>query len=267
MRDVSELHRIARNAVAEAGRIAMRHFEQETRSWQKGPGQILTDADLEIDCFLRDALLDEAGEEAWLSEETEDDGSRLARSRVWVVDPIDGTRSFAERKPEFAICVALLEHNEPLFGFVFNPAKDEFFEGRRGYGAQCNGLGLLASQVTTMNEASIVVSQGENRRRRFGDMLPCASISTIGSLAYKLVLVAASRFDGYLSWRRSHDWDIAAAHLILSEAGGLLSDADGIAIRYNCNDLRHEGLAAAGRFLHPSLVRRSRDRREAVQSS
>ncbi|MEO1020077.1 MAG: 3'(2'),5'-bisphosphate nucleotidase CysQ, partial [Pseudomonadota bacterium] len=211
----------------------MDHFHGNTRAWQKGPGQIVTDADLEIDRFLREALLDEAREEAWLSEETEDDRHRLQRQRVWVVDPIDGTRSFVEGKSEFTICVALLHASSPVFGFVLNPAKGEVFEARLGGGAVLNGNPIRTSSRDALTDATIVVSKSENHRRRFEEVLPSATITTIGSLAYKIVLVASGEFDGYLSWRRSHDWDIAAADLILSEAGGVLTGAKGEPIRYN----------------------------------
>lgn len=244
----------ARDAVVEAGRIAMRHFRSEHRRWEKGPGQIVTEADIAIDRYLHAALRREHPTDGWLSEETEDDSARLGRHRVWVVDPIDGTRSFAEGLPEFTISVALLVDGLPALGFVYNPATAEMFEARRGGGAFLNGRRVEAARPASLEGASIVCSKGENRRRHFEELLPHARLTTIGSLAYKLALVAAGRFDAYLSWRRSHDWDIAAAALLLSEAGAVLSDGGGDPIALNQPHPVHDGLIAAAPELHAAIA-------------
>ena len=256
----------AREAVREAGRIAMRFFRRKHERWEKGPGQIVTEADVAIDRFLH-AELRGGGHpgDGWLSEETEDDRLRLERRRVWVVDPIDGTRSFAEGTPEFAVSVALLVHDRPVLGFVLNPAKEELFEARRGAGAWLNGARLRATSVADLRGARIVASKFESRRRNFAAMIPTAELSAIGSLAYKLALVAAGRFDGYLSWRRSHDWDIAGAVLLLTEAGAVITDADGGAIRLNRTEPRHPGLLAAGPPLHAALLAATRGGRASYQ--
>jgi myo-inositol-1(or 4)-monophosphatase len=247
----------ARPAVRAAGEIAMRYFQRAHRSWEKEPGQIVTEADIEIDHHLQAALLD--GDDAgWLSEETADDGSRFTHRRLWVVDPIDGTRSFAKGRPEFTICVALLVANEPVMGLVLNPATDELFEATAGGGARLNGEPALVATATALADAAIAVSETENRRRDFGRFIPEARFTTIGSLAYKLALVAAGRFDAYLSWRRAQDWDIAAAHLLLTEAGGRLTAADGSPIRYNRPSPIHHGLVAATPLLHTALIEASR---------
>jgi myo-inositol-1(or 4)-monophosphatase len=246
----------ARRAVHAAGEIALRYFQKAHTSWEKGPGQIVTEADIEIDRFLHDALLAD-DDAAWLSEETLDDRSRLGRDRLWVVDPIDGTRSFARGRPEFVISVALLVADVPVLGLISNPATGELFEAARGAGATCNGARLQACVTPGLEGAAIVVSETENRRRDFAAIFPAARFTTIGSLAYKLALVAAGRFDAYLSWRRTHDWDIAAAHLLLEEAGAVLSEADGSPIGYNRPEPVHRGLVAAAPALHAELLGRS----------
>lgn len=244
----------ARAAVLAAGAIAMRYFRQKHARWEKGPGQIVTEADIAVDRFLHAQLCRDPATDGWLSEEAEDDRLRLERRRVWVVDPIDGTRSFAEGTPEFTICVALLVEDEPVLGFVHNPATAELFEARRGEGAFLNGVPMRATDVAVLAGARIVASKFETRRRGFGAFLPTAELSSLGSLAYKLALVAAGRFDGYLSWRLTHDWDIAAAVLLLAEAGALITEADGAPIRLNRPEPRHRGLLAAGRALHAPLL-------------
>ncbi len=264
MRDLDILGGIAGDAVREAGRIAMRHYRSGMQGWHKEPGQIVTEADIEIDRYLNEALLDEKNDEAWLSEETSDDFRRLERRRVWIVDPIDGTRSFAEGKPEFTICVSLLEDCEPVLGIVFNPAHEEWFEARKGKGATRNGERLNVSRHGSISDASIVVSKSENRRRHFDQLFPNANVRSIGSLAYKLVLVASGSFDAYVSWRRSHDWDIAAADLILREAGGDIGDADGNRLQYNKESVVHQGIVASGTALFPEIVAVSRNHRRDV---
>jgi myo-inositol-1(or 4)-monophosphatase len=244
----------SRRAVIEAGRIAMRYFRQKHARWEKGPGQIVTEADLAVDRFLHAELRRDPGTDGWLSEETEDDRLRLERRRVWVVDPIDGTRSFAEGTPEFTISVALLVNDRPVLGFVLNPAKEELFEARAGEGAWLNGRPLRATSAASLQGARIVASKFESRRRNFAGLIPSAELSNIGSLAYKLALVAAGRYDGYISWRRTHDWDIAAAVLLLAEAGAVISDAEGGPIRLNRPEPRHAGLLAAGPTLHAALL-------------
>ncbi len=244
----------ARDAVVEAGRIAMRFFRQKHERWEKGPGQIVTEADVAIDRFLHAELRRDHATDGWLSEETEDDRVRLERRRVWVVDPNDGTRSFAVGTPEFTISVALLVDGATALGFVLNPATGEMFEARRGEGARLNGKHLRASPAEGLRGATIVASRFESRRRDFAKLIPTAQLTSIGSLAYKLALVAAGRFDGYISWRRTHDWDIAAAVLLLAEAGAVVTDARGEPIRLNRPEPRHQGVLAAGPSLYRELL-------------
>lgn len=243
----------ARAAVIEAGRIAMRWFRRPHEKWEKAPGQLVTEADLAVDRFLRAELIG-GGTAAWLSEESEDDCRRLDAAEVWVVDPIDGTRSFADGVAEFTISVALLRDGRPALGFVYNPATEELFEAARGKGATRNGAPMRATRVAGLDDAHIVASRFESRRRDFAALVPTAALSSLGSLAYKLALVAAGRYDGYLSWRRTNDWDIAAAALLIEEAGGRIADAGGNPLTLNQPEPVHSGILAAGAALFPALL-------------
>ncbi len=245
------------DAVRAAGGIAMEHFGRQGRSWEKSPGQLVTETDLAVDRHLHAALCALVPAAAWLSEESADDGRRHDADLVWVVDPIDGTRSFAAGKPEFTICVALVAGDRPVLGSLLNPATGEHFEAVAGRGATLNGRALKVREPAFGAAARIVLSAGERRTRDFRPMLPEAELSTIGSLAYKMALVAAGRFDAYFSWRYSHDWDIAAAMLVLAEAGGMVSDRSGGALLLNRASPRHAGLLAAPPLLHRDLVARS----------
>jgi myo-inositol-1(or 4)-monophosphatase len=233
-------------ATRAAGEVAMRHFRQAPKQWEKGPGQVVTEADVAVDRLLHERLLGANPGDGWLSEESEDGPARLGRSRVWIVDPIDGTRSFAEGVPS-SRSAWRWSRRAPVVGVVLNPATDELFAAVRGGGASLNGVPIRATARDRLEGATIVASRFESRRRRFPDLLPSVEVTTIGSLAYKLALVASGRYDGYLSWRRTHDWDIAGAAVILAEAGALLTDADGLPIALNRERPVHEGLLAGAR--------------------
>jgi myo-inositol-1(or 4)-monophosphatase len=241
--------------VAEAGDLARSHFRAGGAHWFKGPGQVVTAADVEIDRLLHEKLIGAFPQDAWLSEERTDDRARLHRRRVWVVDPIDGTRAFAHGLPEFAISVALVVDGAPVLGVVANPATGECFEAERGCGAWQGGVRLRASSHDRLAGAQLLSSRTELRRRNWPALIPEATFTDLSSLAYKLALVSAGRFDGLISRRASHDWDLAAAQLLIGEAGGLLTSADGADLILNQPEPRHPGLAAAGtRALHRALV-------------
>jgi myo-inositol-1(or 4)-monophosphatase len=249
---------LLREAVCAAGALALEHFHTDRHHWYKGPGQVVTAADLAVDRLLHDRLLGARPTDGWLSEERADDRSRLTGRRLWVVDPIDGTRAFADGVPEFSISVALLLDGEPVLGAVLNPATAESFEAALGGGAWLGDERLRVSAQADLAGARLLSSRTEMQRRRWPQLIPEAHITAIGSLAYKLALVAAGRFDGLLSLRPSHDWDLAAALLLVREAGGLITTADGGPIVLNRPaTLRHPGLAAAGApALHRALVAR-----------
>ena len=244
-------------AVTEAGDIARRYFRSDAKQWRKGQGQIVTEADIAIDRHLRDVLIGSRPADGWLSEEQEDDGSRFDAKRIWVVDPIDGTRSFAEGVDEFTISAALLIDGEPALASVLNPIRSEHFEAMAGQGAWLNGQPLVPSRHMAIEDASLLGSWSEMKKRSWPEIFPEATFTSIGSLAYKLALVAAGRYAGLVSLRSCHDWDIAAALLLLSEAGATIGDGGGSPISLNKADPRHQGLVAAGEeALYSQLISR-----------
>ena len=252
--------RCLRAAIAAAGDLALSHFRAGGERWFKGPGQVVTAADLEIDRLLHERLIGAFPGDAWLSEERADDRTRLQRRRVWVVDPIDGTRAFASGVPEFAISVALLVDGVPVLGVVANPATGECFEAERALGAWQGDVRLRASTHHTLEGARLLSSRTEMRRRNWPGLMPEAAFTDLSSLAYKLALVAAGRFDGLITLRASHDWDLAAAQLLIREAGGVLTGAGGADLVLNQPEPRHPGLIAAGtQALHRALLIRLAD--------
>lgn len=251
-------------ACLEAGEIAVDLFRPgartAARTWSKSGGSPVTEADIGVDTFLRirlEALLPDA---AWLSEETIDDAVRLKRRFVWVVDPIDGTRAFMNGLPDWAVCVALLDEGEPILGIVHAPACDATYQALRGGGATRNGSAISTSTATSLAAARVAGPQP--MVDALAGIARVAPVDKIPSLALRLTRIADATIDAGLISTDARDWDLAAADLILREAGGLLSGIDGEAVIYNREMPIHGRLiASAGGLSGPLLaaMRRLRD--------
>jgi len=235
---------IACAAVREAGAILLEHFGGDFEVTEKSPGDPVTTADLAADRCLKQRLLTAFPDYGWLSEETADNPARLTCDRVWIVDPLDGTREFVRGIPEFAVSVGLTEAGRPILGIVFNPVSGEFFAG---YGkiALLNGQPLRCSSLRDLRRATIIVSRSEQRDGLWSPgPTPFSQLQSCGSSAYKLALVAAGRADLTISLRHKTEWDVCAGDLLLTNAGAMLVTGDGHALRYNQADPR----------LHPPLL-------------
>ena len=242
----------------EAGDIALDYFRHgeptHAEVSHKDCGSPVTEADLRIDRFLRDRLGALAPDFGWLSEETVDSPERLGREAVFVVDPIDGTRGFAAGDPCFSICVALVVDGRPFFGIVLAPALDEMFIATAGGGARCNGSPISVSDRRELAGARLSAPEPmASDLRRSG--LSFRLQPRLPSLAMRLLRVADGDFDAALARKNACDWDIAAADLILHEAGGALTDFSGRTPLYNQAEPRHPALAAAPAGLQAELVR------------
>lgn len=242
------------DAVREGAAVALQHFKDGTKSWDKRPGDPVSDADLAVDALLKDRLMDARPDYGWLSEETPDGPDRLTRDRVWMVDPIDGTRAFLKGRPEFTVCAGLVENGRPVAGAVCNPAADEFFEAQLGAGARLNGETISVRPGTRLTHARLLASPRTFGAGGAGPPLPRAQFASVNSIAYRIVLVALGRFDATISLAPKSDWDIAAAELILTEAGGAITDPTGAPYTYNGEDIRHSGVIAAAPDLHGEIL-------------
>ena len=254
--DLRSDHALLMQAVREGGDIARSFFKKDPKSWEKNPGDPVTEADIAVDGLLHERLCENRPDYGWLSEETEDDLSRLDRHRVWIVDPIDGTRAFIAGREEFTVCAGLVENGRPVLGAVFNPVTDEFFEAVKGHGARCNGESLQTPDGVVLEEARLLASQRMLERREGIGALPRAQFSFINSIAYRMALVARDRFDATISLAKKSDWDIAAAELIVTEAGGRAAAPDGSPFLYNTLTARHDGVIAAGPKLFEDILSR-----------
>ncbi|MCB1383971.1 MAG: 3'(2'),5'-bisphosphate nucleotidase CysQ [Notoacmeibacter sp.] len=234
---------LLRECAAEAGAIALSYFRKDPEVWMKDGDSPVTEADLAVDRFLRETLMAARPTYGWLSEETADDPERLKARRTFVVDPIDGTRAFMAGREVWCVSVAVVEEGRTIAGVLDCPVKREVFEAVPGRGAHMNGTRLTVAQphinpVIGGPKWMIDKLDADLRQR----LVPSAHVP---SLAYRLAMVADGRLDGTFVKTDSHDWDIAAARLILSEAGGSLFDRAGAEPHVAGANPRHGALAAA----------------------
>jgi len=248
--DLLLLETAARNA----GALAMRWFADPGAVWDKGDNHPVTKADLAVDALLIKVLRTARPDYGWLSEETEDDCSRLKAKRVFVVDPIDGTRAFIKGKPHFSISIAIVEGGEPIAGAVFNPALDEMYLASKGHGSTCNSQPITLRDYTQLEGCKMIASDGLFRQKHWKDLWPDMQTISRNSMAYRMVLVAAGKADATLTLRPKSDWDIAAADLIAREAGAIVSDPNGKSFDFNEISTQKSGVICAGRPIH-DLIR------------
>ncbi len=244
------------NAVSEAGVIALSYYQKKLKTWMKDGDSIVTEADIAVNEHLHRTLAQVRPHYGWLSEETEDDAHRLQRTRVWVVDPIDGTRAFAKGKPHFTISVALVEAGRPVLAALFNPATDEFFEAEIGQGALLSGKPIKVGHRCEIKGARMAAHGPMFKHPAWREPWPEMEIIERNSVAYRIALVACDAADAALALNTKNDWDLAAADLILHEAGGRFTSHDGKVLIYNREIPRHRSLLAAGPELYDALFTR-----------
>lgn len=241
------------DVVTEAGALALSLFRTDLRTWTKANDSPVTEADMAVDSFLRDRLQALAPEFGWLSEESLDTADRLARHRLWVVDPIDGTRAFMAGAPDWVVSAALVEAGRPIAGVLFAPVTNEMFVAARGSGATRNGVPLSASPRTTFDSAAI--SGPAFMVDWFAQAAAIDRRPRVRSLALRLARVATGELDVALASGNCSDWDIAAADLIVHEANGALTGYAGAVPLYNAVVPRHAPLVCAAPRLHlPALA-------------
>jgi myo-inositol-1(or 4)-monophosphatase len=239
--------------VREAGAIARRAFGTRVRTWLKEHDSPVSETDIAVNEFLKERLAALVPDAGWLSEESDDDPARFAVERVWVVDPIDGTRAFINGRPDWTVSVALVGAGRPVVAALHAPVTGEFFLAAAGGGATCNGAAIAATAGEAIAGARISGPRGVL------DRLAAAApgftvLPRIHSLALRLTRVADGTLDAAFAPSSSHDWDLAAADLLVHEAGGALTTLDGRTPAYNGVSTVHGTLVAAGRPRHRVLT-------------
>lgn len=243
---------------AEAGRLAMARWGDDFGRWEKSPGNPVSDIDLEVDALIRDRLTAIDPDAGWLSEETADNEDRLACERLWVVDPIDGTRDYLRARPGWAVSIALVEHGVPLLGVLDAPARGEIWCAAAGQGATRNGVVVRVGTRTDFAGSRVP-----------NDVLPKADSDLVlvpkpNSIALRIAMVAADEADLVATLRWGFEWDIAAAALIAMEAGATVTDAFGVPLVFNTPTAQAFGVLATVPGIHAAAVARIADRARAL---
>ena len=226
--------KIAKEAALRAGEILLKYYGRSYEIREKSKNNPVTTADFEADDFLRDTLLGSFPDYGWLSEETRDSSERLSKNRVWVVDPLDGTKEFIRGVPEFVVSIGLVENCKPILGVIYNPVKNELFSAVKGEQASLNGILISCTNCQSLSEASVFTSRTETKdglweqyEKYFRKRIEC------GSVAYKLAKTAAGHADLFISLKPKNEWDICAGDFLVERAGGKVFTRKGEGIRYN----------------------------------
>ena len=241
-------------AARAAGEIAGRFFKRDPRVWDKGDQGPVTEADLAIDAMLRETLTAARPDYGWLSEESMPEG-RTPGTRVFVIDPIDGTRAFIEGNPDFTHSLAVVEAGAPVAAAIHQPERDRTWTAHRGGGASLDGAPLTPSPRAELDGARVLTAK-PTLRPELWRAPPGFERAFRSSLAYRLALVAEGRFDAMLTLRDCWEWDIAAGALICAEAGATVTDRAGRPLRFDGPDALLPGTVAAPPVLHAALLDR-----------
>ncbi len=222
------------------------------------PGHPVCDIDLEVDAFLREKLSLLDPQAGWLSEETLDDSDRIERRRIWVVDPIDGTRDYLRGRSGWCVSVALVEDRVPVIGVLDAPARGEHWTAEKGKGARRNGERIRVSRRSEFPGARVPADQLPSQD---SDLV---AIPKPNSIALRIALVAAGEADLVATLRWGFEWDIAAAALIASEAGATVAGALGQPLAFNTASGEAFGVLVSTPGIHEAAAERLRERALAV---
>ncbi len=250
--DFSDELKVAETAAREAGRIIMDLYGKEYRIEEKSKGNPVTAADLEANRKIREIIRGRYPDDGWLSEEDKDNTDRLKASRVWVVDPIDGTKEFIAGVPQFAVSVGLVVGGHPMVGVVYNPAEEKFYRAVKGSGAFLNGRPIHILSRKQIDGASLLVSRSEPWRK-FQSFEGRCRLERLGSIAYRLAQVAGGEADATLTFRSLREWDVCGGVLIVEEAGGVVLDGEGRRLVFNRPDTLYRGVVASNEILARTL--------------
>jgi myo-inositol-1(or 4)-monophosphatase len=255
---VNDLAQQVAAIAADAGRLAIKLWQTDFRRWEKSPGNPVCAVDLELDGMLRYRLSELLPDAGWLSEETIDDAARLGAERIWVVDPIDGTRDYLRGRNGWAISVALVERGQPVIGVLDAPARNEVWTATAGGGAFRNGERLRVASRDRLAGARVPADQLPKVDRDL------AMVAKPNSIALRIAMVAAGEADLLATIRWGNEWDIAAAVLLAREAGATVSDAFGRPLGFNTPTAEAFGVLATVPGIHAAAVERLAERAEAT---
>ena len=245
------------DAAEAAGTIALRYWRRNPQVWDKGGDHgPVTEADLAVNDMLRARLMAARPAYGWLSEETPDSPDRLAAGRVFVLDPIDGTRAFVAGEDNFAVSLAVVEDGQVIAGAVMMPAKKRLYTAEIGGPALCNGAEIRASGRGDLVGSHLLATKANMEPAHWPGGVPELTRSFRTSLAYRLCLAAEGRYDGMITFRDTWEWDIAAGSLICACAGAKVTDRRGAALLFNSPGAKTDGVIATNPSLHQAILAR-----------
>lgn len=227
---------------AEALRMASAGFD----TVEKADRSPVTSADLAVNQILHDHLRSAFPEDGWLSEESPDGSDRLQRPRVWVVDPIDGTKAFINREPEFCISVALIEQGRPVVAAIFNPSLNELYVAAKGGGLYLSAKRVAAPRIKGNLRPVVALNSWEQDIGRFRSLDGIVTNRPMRSIAWALALTAGGHIQGLVTLEPENEWDVAAGALLVEESGGGICDGSGCALAFNQPTPRYQGTIATG---------------------
>jgi myo-inositol-1(or 4)-monophosphatase len=243
-------------AAREAGELALGYFGGAVDSWEKSPNNPVCAADLAVDRLLHERLLGARPGYGWLSEETADDPERLGRRRLWVVDPIDGTRDFLRGRTGWAVSIALVEDGVPVLAALCAPARRQLFVAEAGRGATLDGAPIRVGGCASVSGCRIPADPTTLGAAYWPDRWEAEAVEKPNGLALRIAKIAHDEADAFFEGRPMGEWDIAAAALILAEAGGTITDREGAPLRFNKPVPRLRGVIAATPAIHAEVLRR-----------
>lgn len=241
---MNEEKNILLQAMYEAGEAILTLQKTDFSVKKKANNDIVTKADILANDILKTKLTRTFPEYGWLSEETEDDLMRLSKRFVWIVDPIDGTKEYAAHIPEYAISVALVENGVPILAAIFNPATNELFHAIKNHGAWLNHRKIQCSLALSFENNVLLVSRTEYQRGQWDAYQRYHRIKQAGSIAYKLARLAAGCAIATLSLGPKNEWDIAAGTLLVTEAGGIITNRHRDTLLFNRKAVKVDGIVA-----------------------
>jgi myo-inositol-1(or 4)-monophosphatase len=245
---------VAVEAARAAAAIIRRYYKTDLEVELKGHDDPLTAADRESNACIYDIVTKAFPEDGWLSEETADSKDRLAKRRVWIVDPLDGTKEFTQHIPEFCVCIALVEAGRPIVAVELNPAADRLYLAVRGQGTTVNGARAQVSQQREVAQAEVMASRSEDKRGEWDAFKPRCKVVLTGSVAFKLAELSTGHGDATFTLTPKNEWDICAGSLLVEEAGGRVTGLDGLPLVFNQPSPLRPGMIASNGVLHDSLL-------------
>lgn len=249
-RDLSLIAEAARAA----GAVALRYWKADPKVWEKPGLGPVTEADLAVNDLLAQRLRSARPGYGWLSEETPDDPARLDCERVFILDPIDGTRTFIAGEKHFAVSIAVAENGRVIAGAIFLPALDRLYTACEDGPALRDGVPISCAGRSTLSGANLLMSKGFLEPDHWHHPPPDLKRSFRSSIAYRLCLIAEGSFDGMISTRDAWEWDIAAGSLIAARAGAAVSDRHGNPLRFNSPAGKTAGIFTAPPGVHHQIL-------------